>query len=176
MDEPGTDLRWVRALLLSMAAASVVACSNLSAPTYGAREGQLRGCEPGSPCLSSQMPDGDAQHVEPFYYSVSRQEARAILRTVLGLYDDIATVSSHRNYVRIEIRDLPADHTKERVFEQVEVGIVDVEFYLQPGRKLIQVRAAARPGTPADAVSAERIKDINRNFHLLHARVKDGEA
>ena len=162
------------AILLAMLLSG---CSNLPAPTYGAREGKLRGCEPGSACLSTEA-DSEAQRIEPFYYSVTRQEARAILRTILGLYEDVTIVSSHRNYIRVEIRDVPppSERTKERVFEQIEVGIVDLEFYLQPGRKLIQVRAAAREGTPADSVSRERIQEINRAFHLLHARVKSGEA
>lgn len=159
-------------LIGTLLATLLAACSELPTPRYGVREGRLGDClgEPG--CVSSQAVE-EEKRIDPFYYSVSRQEARALLMAVLGDLPRATVVSNFRNYIRVEFRNASSEGDEGDSYGS-EAAIDDMEFYLQPGRKVIHVRAAPRLGSPESMENRERIRELIRRFHIAHNRHKEG--
>jgi len=153
-----------RALIYLAISVALAACASVRQPHFGVREGALAPCAQIQGCVSSQAADPE-QRVEPMRYDVTRQEAKAILLTVLNDTHGLTVVSNHRNYVRVELREESMDD-----FPGASAVIDDVEFYLDPTSRVIHLRAEPRLSRPDAETNRARLEALNQRFEALHER------
>jgi uncharacterized protein (DUF1499 family) len=155
-----------RSLLFLFCVSMLPACGGVRQPHFGVREGRLGPCVEISGCLSSDAVEPE-QRVAPLRYETSRQEAKAILLTVLNDTAGLTIVSNHRNYVRVEMRqDAGGD------FPGTSAVIDDVEFYLDPIDPEIHIRAEPRLIRPDTEANRQRIDELSARFDQLHQRYR----
>ena len=125
----------------------------------GVKDGKLALC-PGSPnCVSSQMPESDAEHkIAPLAYKSSPAEALAQLKSVIAGMERTQIVSETSDYLYAE-------------FTSALMGYVDdVEFYLDPSQpNEIQVRSASRLGQADLGANRKRIEELRSKLSSLEA-------
>lgn len=117
-------------------------------PTHlGVQSGQLAPCPNTPNCVSSFSLN--AQHrIEPLSYRTTASEAMAALKQVIQSLDRTKIVTETDNYLYVE-------------FKSALMGFVDdVEFLLDEGKKVIQVRSASRLGQSDLGVNRNRIETI----------------
>jgi len=107
---------------------------------------------PDSPnCVSSSS--SDPRHkVAPIAYTGSPAEARRHLLEVIRSLSGTRVVADDGSYLRVEFTSA--------VFRFVD----DVEFYIDPAQKLIQVRSASRVGYWDLGANRRRVEDIRRRM------------
>lgn len=121
----------------------------------GVKDGKLAPC-PNSPnCVSSQAPDGDAEHkIAPLTYS-NAAEAMTQLKQVIASMERTRIIEATDTYLYAE-------------FETKLMGFVDdVEFYLDPTAQVIQVRSASRLGQSDLGVNRKRVEEIRQKFNAI---------
>ena len=155
-----------RSLLILICLSMLSACGGVRHPHFGVREGRLAPCAGIFGCLSSGAEDPE-QRIEPLRYASSRQEAKAILLTILNDTSGLTIVSNHRNYVRVEMRQQAMED-----FPGASAVIDDVEFYLDPVSSEIHVRAEPRLSRPDSGTTAQRIQELAARFFELHQRYR----
>ena len=155
-----------RSLLFLSCLAMLSACGSVRQPHFGVREGRLAPCADISGCVSSQAVDPE-QRIDPLRYETSRQEAKAILLTVLNDTPGLTIVSNHRNYVRVEMRQADMND-----FPGASAVIDDVEFYLDPVGRVIHVRVEPRLRRPDEAGNRQHIEELSARFDALHQRYR----
>lgn len=119
----------------------------------GVNEGKLALCPASPNCVSSQTPDTDPAHkVDPIAYRSSAAQAMANLKSVLQSMERTTIITETENYLYAE-------------FASALMGFVDdVEFYLEPGTNLIQMRSASRLGQSDLGVNRQRMESIRSKF------------
>jgi len=120
----------------------------------GIQSGQLTLCPSTPNCVNSQS--ADAEHkIEPFTYNSSPQQAFTDLKKVIQSLDRTKIITETENYLYVE-------------FTSAIMGFVDdVEFYLAPEAKAIQVRSASRLGESDLGVNRKRIETIRAKLNEL---------
>jgi uncharacterized protein (DUF1499 family) len=121
--------------------------------TIGIKEGKLSAC-PNSPnCVSSQAPATDAEHSIPaIAYSTPPAEAMLKLKSIIEKMDRTQIITATDDYLYAE-------------FTSGLMGFVDdVEFLLDPGASVFQVRSASRLGKSDLGVNRKRIEAIRTQF------------
>ena len=120
----------------------------------GVQSGQLAPCPSTPNCVSSQSQD--AEHsIEPFTYNSSPTKALADLKTVIQSLPRTKIIAQTENYLYAE-------------FTSALMGFVDdVEFYLAPGAKAMEVRSASRLGESDLGVNRKRIETIRAKLNEL---------
>ena len=122
----------------------------------GVNAGRLA-ATPGSPnAVSSQA--ADVRHkIAPLAYRTNRERAMAALIEIIEATPRTRIVTRNVQYLYAEYRS-------------ALLGFVDdVEFYFEPGTKLIQVRSASRLGYSDFGVNRARIEDIRRKLMVKEA-------
>jgi len=119
-----------------------------SRPTHlGVSNGALAPCPATPNCVSSQAQD-EAHGIAPLHYDDSSDVAFRQVKAILQS-------QPHAELVKVGDRYLYAEFTSNLM------GFVDdVEFYLDPGEKVIQVRSASRLGESDLGVNRQRIETI----------------
>lgn len=142
------------------------ACTTVLTPMYGVREGKLAPCPPHSDCLSSQD-QNPALHIAPLVFTSNRQQARNDLLIAINAVGHGQIVSNHLNYLRVaySIANV-ADHASQ-YFYQPEDAVDDVEFYIVPGRQIIEMRSVARLGLFDVGANRARLEKIRAAFAEL---------
>ncbi|MGD8378170.1 MAG: DUF1499 domain-containing protein [Gammaproteobacteria bacterium] len=148
----------------------LLGCATVRVPPFGIREGQLAECPAKRACVSSQS--RDPQHrIAPIPYHTERREARLDLIRVVRTFDNAKIVSNHRHYLRVEFPSTAVKSLdKSEYYFEPDAAVDDVEFYLPPGDRVIQVRAAARLGVMDSGENRQRIEHIRRLFEYLQQR------
>lgn len=108
---------------------------------------------PESPnCVSSQAPPGDSHYIAPFSFSGPPEAALARLKAALQAQPRTRIVAEAPGYLHAEARSL--------IFRFVD----DLEFFLEPGAGLIQIRSAARSGYYDFGVNRRRMERVRAAF------------
>jgi uncharacterized protein (DUF1499 family) len=117
----------------------------------GVKDGRLK-LAPRSPNAVSSQAD-DVQHkIAPLSYQTTPAQAMEALAKIIQATPRTRIVTRSDDYLYAE-------------YESALMGYVDdVEFYLEPGSKLIQVRSASRLGHSDFGVNRARIEDIRRKL------------
>ncbi len=113
----------------------------------GVNNGRLKPCPASPNCVCSY--DQDATHaIAPLTYQSSPTEAMAALKQVIQSIERTEIITESADYLYAE-------------FTSKLMGYVDdVEFYLDPTAKVIQVRSASRLGQSDLGVNRNRIELI----------------
>ena len=117
----------------------------------GVKDGRLKPA-PRSPNAVSSQAEGVQHKIAPLSYQTTTAQAmQALVKIIEGT-------------LRTHIVSRSADYLYAE-YESTLLGFVDdVEFYFQPGAKLIQVRSASRLGYSDFGVNRARIEDIRRRL------------
>ncbi|AFZ23846.1 hypothetical protein Cylst_1563 [Cylindrospermum stagnale PCC 7417] len=117
----------------------------------GVRDGRLAPC-PNSPnCVSSQSSDPTHQ-IAPLTFTTTPEKAIAFLERIIQSLPRTKIITESEDYIYAE-------------FKSALMGFVDdVEFYLDPKTKVIQVRSASRLGESDLGVNRQRIETIRAKF------------
>lgn len=162
--------RTTGAVILVVALAGLTACAAAYTPTFGVRQGQLAPCPESRACVSSQAKDSD-KLVKALSYTSGRELARQDLIHAIHEFHGARIVSSHRNYLRAEFPSTAAkDRDRSEYYFESEAAIDDVEFYLVPSDKLIEVRSVSRLGLVDMGENRQRIERLRKLFAQLQER------
>lgn len=117
----------------------------------GVRDGRLAPC-PNSPnCVCSQSSDPTHQ-IAPLTFTTTPEKAIAFLKKIIQSLPRTKIMTESEDYLYAE-------------FKSALMGFVDdVEFYLDPKNKVIQVRSASRLGQSDLGVNRQRIETIRAKF------------
>ena len=117
----------------------------------GAAPHALAPCPESPNCVSSEA--GDRAHfIEPLRYTGDAGRAWERLKTALATEPRITIIEDTGDYLHAEARSL--------VFGFID----DVEFVLDPGESVIQVRSASRVGYSDFGVNRRRVERIRKAF------------
>ncbi|MGB9428677.1 MAG: DUF1499 domain-containing protein [Gammaproteobacteria bacterium] len=142
------------------------ACSTILTPTFGVREGQLAACPTNRDCLSTQD-NNTGLYIAPLVYTGSHAQARSDLLTAVNAVGQGRIVSNHRNYIRIEYPIVGRSEHASEYYYQPENAVDDVEFYLDPERRIIEMRSIARLGLFDVGANRARLEQIRAAFNKL---------
>ena len=113
----------------------------------GVKNGKLKAVPSSPNAVSSQASDA-AHRIDPLTYRTTPERAMATLLEIIRKTPRTRIVTARDDYVYVE-------------YESALMGFVDdVEFYFEPGAKVIQVRSASRVGYSDLGVNRKRIEDI----------------
>jgi len=118
----------------------------------GLNNGKLAPCLTTPNCVSSGAV-GDPQHyIEPIKYESSSSEAYAKIQKIIELQKRTKIITQAENYIYAQ--------STSRLMGFID----DVEFYINPETKLIDVRSASRLGESDLGVNRKRIEQIRADF------------
>jgi uncharacterized protein (DUF1499 family) len=124
----------------------------------GVQSGQLTPCPSTPNCVNSQSVDAEHK-IAPITYNSSPEKAFTDLKKVIQSLNRTKIIAETDNYLYVE-------------FTIPIMGFVDdVEFYLEPGTKEIQVRSASRLGESDLGVNRRRIETIRAKLNELETNV-----
>lgn len=134
-----------------MATKSLFSFSGQRPANLGVKEGKLALCPNTPNCVSSQA--ADQEHgIEAIAYKSSPAEALAKLKSLIEGMERTQIVTASDDYLYAE-------------FTSGLMGFVDdVEFYLDSGSGVFQVRSASRLGQSDLGVNRKRIETIREKF------------
>lgn len=158
-------MRWTGPVTLIMLLL-LSACTTVLTPMYGVREGELAACPAHSDCLSSQDSNPD-RHIAPLTFTSNRQQARNDLLIAVNAVGHGQIVSNHRNYLRVAYSIANLGDRPSEYFYQPEDAVDDVEFYMVPGRRVIEMRSIARLGLFDVGANRARLEKIRAAFAEL---------
>jgi uncharacterized protein (DUF1499 family) len=117
----------------------------------GVHAGRLASTPTSPNAVSSQA--ADVRHrIAPLSYHTEREQAMAALIKIIEATPRTRIVTRNAEYLYTEYRS-------------ALLGFVDdVEFYFEPGTKLIHIRSASRLGYSDFGVNRARIEDIRRKL------------
>lgn len=117
----------------------------------GVRNGKLAPCPKSPNCVSSQSSDPIHQ-IAPLNFTTTPEKAIAFLKIIIQSLPRTKIITESEDYLYAE-------------FKSALMGFVDdVEFYLDPKTKVIQVRSASRLGESDLGVNRQRIETIRAKF------------
>ncbi|MCR9231058.1 MAG: DUF1499 domain-containing protein [bacterium] len=131
----------------------IVGVNSLTSPpdNLGVNDGKLSSC-PESPNCVCSCDSSKLHKIAPLEFTDSPTQARERLLSVLAEYPGCQIVTGDENYLRAEFR------TSWLRF------VDDVEFLIEPGQNVIQVRSASRIGYSDLGTNRERIETIRQKF------------
>lgn len=139
------------------------ACTTVLTPMYGVRQGALAPCPAHRDCLSSQD-HNPALYIAPLGYTSNRLQARNDLLIAINAVGHGRIVSNHRNYLRVAYSITDAAVRASQYFYQPEDAVDDVEFYMVPSRRVIEMRSIARLGLFDVGANRARLEKIRAAF------------
>jgi uncharacterized protein (DUF1499 family) len=126
-------------------------CSGTLPEGLGIKNGRLAPCPQSPNCVCSQA--ADAQHqIAPFTYRGERSAALARLQTALATLPRTRVTTVSDVYLHAT--------SASSLFGFVD----DLEFFFPEGRKVIEVRSAARLGWSDFGVNRRRIENLRAAF------------
>jgi uncharacterized protein (DUF1499 family) len=123
----------------------------------GVQAGRLAACPQSPNCVSSQTIPSDREHyIQPIAFAGELPTAITQLKEVINSLPRTKIIAETNDYLYAE-------------FTSKLMGFVDdVEFYLQPQDRLIQLRSASRLGESDLGVNRQRIEDIRSKFSEIN--------
>ncbi|MBW4465600.1 MAG: DUF1499 domain-containing protein [Pegethrix bostrychoides GSE-TBD4-15B] len=144
---------------IAMGSKSLFSFSGKRPENLGVKNSKLAVCPNTPNCVSSQMPDSDAEHkINPLAYNSAPAEALAKLKSIITSMERSEIISETGDYIYAE-------------FASALMGYVDdVEFYVDPSQpNQIQVRSASRLGQSDLGVNRKRIEEIRSKLSSMDA-------
>lgn len=148
---------WV---LLCLAAAS---CSTIVTPDYTLQDGHLAPCPPNRDCVSSQEQDPNL-YIAPLHFDSNRDRAHADLLAAITAVGQGRIVSNHRNYLRVEYPSTVSGSSSANYPYQPESAVDEVEFYLPPTGRSIEMRSLGKQGILDTGSNRDRLEAIRTAF------------
>jgi uncharacterized protein (DUF1499 family) len=127
------------------------ACAANKPATLGVVDGKLAPCPAAPHCVTSQQ-EGGIHSIAPIHYTMSRDDARRRLVSIIRAMPGADLITDSNDYVR-------AEFTTPR-FKFVD----DVEIYLDDRDKLAHFRSSSRTGFWDLGANRRRIEEIRRQF------------
>jgi uncharacterized protein (DUF1499 family) len=142
---------------IAMGSKSLFSFSGKRPTNLGVKDGQLAPC-PGTPnCVSSQTPESDSEHQIVAIAYKSPATALLNLKSVIEGMERTKIIDATDDYLYVE-------------FTSGLMGFVDdVEFYLDSGAGVLQVRSASRLGQSDLGVNRKRVEEIRLKLAALEA-------
>jgi len=138
-------------LAMSITAAGLFSCSAKAPSTIGIIGDRFHPCPTSPNCVSSF--EKDKKHgIKPLVFSGDPDEEMKRLKAIVLKKPRASLVSETGAYMHFIF--------KSRLFRFID----DVEFLIDPGRKLIHIRSAARSGYSDMGVNRKRIEEIRTKF------------
>lgn len=106
-------------------------------------------------CVSSTAPRDGSHFIEPLQYEGEDHAALDRLRAVMKGLPRVKLVDDEGYFLRYEVRT--------RLMRFVD----DVEFCLDPGRRVIDVRSASRVGHSDMGVNRKRVEEIRAGLDAV---------
>ena len=131
--------------------AILLACATDQTTKTGVPNDRLSPC-PASPNCVSSLSEDTSRQVEPLTYTLTLEEAREKLISVINSMKRSEVVTVEENY-------LHATYTSS-LFGFVD----DVEFSFDDEKKIIHVRSASRTGYYDLGVNRRRVEEIRKRF------------
>jgi uncharacterized protein (DUF1499 family) len=126
--------------------------SGMRPNNLGVSAEKLAPCPSSPNCVSSQSMD-DVHYIQPIAYQGEPQTAIAALASLINSQERTKIITEESNYLYAE-------------FASRWMGYVDdVEFYINPTQKVIDVRSASRLGESDLGVNRQRIEQIRKLLH-----------
>ncbi|PJZ53017.1 DUF1499 domain-containing protein [Leptospira adleri] len=143
-------------LLVSVSLSILVQCNGTRPTTLGAQNGKLGLCPQTPNCVSSFVPESDAEHnIKPLSYKGTPEEGKAKLKAAIGEIARTEIIKEDSNYLYVEFTSL------------IWRFIDDVEFLFDPNSSTIHVRSASRLGKSDLGVNRKRIEAIREKISKL---------
>ncbi len=139
------------ATVIGLAAIILAGCTGVRPTNLGVKNGKLAPCPDSPNCVSSQSEDA-AHRIAPIDYSSSLPDAMARLKRVIAGMKRARIVAENDDYLHVEFTSA------------VMRFVDDAEFYLDDGKKQIELRSAARLGYSDFGVNRRRMETIRRRF------------
>ncbi len=149
-----------------LASLAVSACTTITSPEYGVREGRFAACPTNQDCVSSQEQDPKL-HIEPLQYSSDRETAHNQLVAALNAVGSARIVSNHRSYIRVEYPAAGRDQRSSTYYYQPASAVDEVEFYLPAENHSIEMRSVGKLGLLENGATRERLERIRTAFDAL---------
>ncbi|MCE9501926.1 MAG: DUF1499 domain-containing protein [Leptospira sp.] len=129
-------------------------CSGVRPHDIGIKNGKLKDCPiEKKNCVSSQVNLSDTQHyITPLSYTKEAGIASVELLDLIKSMKRTKVITEGNGYIYVEFTSL--------LWRFVD----DVEFYFEPGSKIIHVRSASRIGSGDWGVNRKRIEEIRSRF------------
>ncbi len=119
----------------------------------GVTNGNLGSCPSSPNCVSTESNDA-AHQIEPLEFTGSESDARKKIIQVVQEMPRTTLVTETKSYLHFECRS--------RLFRFID----DLEFYIDPKNKKIQMRSASRIGYSDLGVNRDRINKIQHAFSI----------
>jgi uncharacterized protein (DUF1499 family) len=117
----------------------------------GVKDGRLKPV-PGTPNAVSSQARSASHAIAPLTYATTRERAMPALVQIVSNAPRTRIVTQSQDYLHAE-------------YASALMGFVDdVEFWFEPGDKLIHVRSASRLGYSDFGVNRARIEDVRRRL------------
>ncbi|TGK19660.1 DUF1499 domain-containing protein [Leptospira stimsonii] len=143
-------------ILISIFLSFLVQCNGTRPTTLGVQNGKLGVCPQTPNCVSSFVPESDAEHaIKPLSYKGTPEEGKTKLKTAIGEIARTKIVKEDSNYLYVEFTSL--------IWRYID----DVEFLFDPNSPLIHVRSASRLGKSDFGVNRKRIETIREKLNSL---------
>ncbi|HEY9629959.1 MAG TPA: DUF1499 domain-containing protein [Coleofasciculaceae cyanobacterium] len=140
---------------IAMGSKSLFSFSGKRPTDLGVKAGRLASCPDSPNCVNSQSPQSDSEHQIAAIAYKSPATALSHLKSVIESMDRTQIISATDDYLYAE-------------FTSGLMGFVDdVEFYLDSGAGVLQVRSASRLGKSDLGVNRKRIEEIRSKFVAL---------
>ena len=121
-------------------------------PLWGQVDNDIPNCPPTPNCVTSAPGADDGHHVLPLRFEGSAETAWETLRKALKSQGRLTIVEDTNDHIRAEVTST--------VFRFVD----DVEFWLDPEKRLIHVRSASRVGYWDFGVNRRRIESLREQL------------
>lgn len=146
---------------------AAAACSTIMSPDYTLKGGHLAGCPPNRDCLSSQEQDA-ALYIAPLHYDSGRDQVHNdLLAAITAVGQGGRVVSNHRNYLRVEFPSTLSGTGNAGYPYQPESAVDEVEFYVPPTGRDIEVRSLGSQGLLDAGSNRDRLEAIRAAFEKL---------
>jgi uncharacterized protein (DUF1499 family) len=138
-------------LFLCFATSGRAGCAGERPTNLGVVKGRLAPCPSTPNCVSTQA-DDDLHRMESIFYTGSREDAQAQIRSILLEMEHVEIIADEPDYMHAEARS--------RIFGFVD----DVEFFFDDLNKQIHFRSAARLGSGDHSVNRNRMQSVVNAF------------
>lgn len=154
---------------LMTAMLALAGCTTIVSPDYGVRQGRFAPCPVNQDCVSSQEQDPKL-YIAPLQYITARDTAHNQLVAAIdavGAGGMAQIVSNHPSYIRVEYPAAGRDQRSSTYYYQPAGAVDEVEFYLAPASRVIEMRSVGKLELLSSGGTRERLERIRAAFDAL---------
>ena len=144
-------MKYLRIGCVAIFLGALAGCSGKVPANLGVRDGRLAPC-PASPNCVSSMADAEGAKIAPYSFSGGRARAEAALKEIVVGEKGATIIQESEGYLYVEFRS------------KVLGFVDDVEFYLPPQQRQVEVRSASRLGYWDLGANRRRLERLGELF------------